>query len=178
MAAAIDDHDVTLYLLLAGLCFLRSQELVRRLGNEEVLLWTDVWIDRKLIHVREGVGKSTRRKSGNERFPPVHPNLLDWLKLYKPEEAREDNRVIPFSVRHFRTRLKKVFDEAGVRLINNGLRHSAISYMLAAYPDIGLPQIAEWAGGSEASCRLHYLRALTKDQGRAWFEESLPPEPG
>jgi hypothetical protein len=88
LASAIDDHDVTLYLLLAGLCFLRSQELVRRLGNEEVLLWSDVWVDRKLIHVREGVGKSTRRKSGNERFPPIHPNLLSWLQLYKPNESR------------------------------------------------------------------------------------------
>jgi hypothetical protein len=49
--------------------------------------------------------------------------------------------------------------------------------MLAAYPEIGLPQIAEWAGGSEASCRLHYLRALTKDEGLAWFKVSGPPEP-
>jgi hypothetical protein len=66
--SVFSDVEVCLFIALSGLAFFRSQELVRRFDGEQVLEWTDFLWGRDLIHVREGVAKSTRRKSGNERF--------------------------------------------------------------------------------------------------------------
>jgi len=33
--------------------------------------------------------------------------------------------------------------------------------------------VSQWAGNSEASCRLHYLRILTKEDGEKWFEAAI-----
>ena len=170
LSACYDDEAVTLFLALSGLAFMRSQELVRRFENEPVLEWGDVWFDRKEIHVREEVGKSTRRKSSDERFPPIHPALESWLLLYR----KPAGRVVDCSVRSFRERLKVVFDRAKVPFIPNGLRHSAISYWLARFPELGVAQVAQYAGNSEPSCRLHYLKILTKEQGEAWFNSAKP----
>jgi hypothetical protein len=63
--ALANDRDVLLYLALAGLRFFRTQEIVRRIGNEGVLESGDViWtpnVDPTEIHVRESVAKSMPR---------------------------------------------------------------------------------------------------------------------
>jgi hypothetical protein len=165
------DNAVTAYLALAGMAFCRTQELVRRFKDEPVLEWRDILWDRDPpeIRIREEVGKSTRRKSGNERFTPMHEALKGWL-TYCQEWASSDSRVVDCSVRDFRRRLKAVFDSAKVLFIPNGLRHSAISYWLAAHPEFGVAQVSQWAGNSESSCRRHYLKVLTKADGLRWFE--------
>lgn len=165
--SALLDDQVCLYIALAGLAFCRSQELVRRFGNEPVIEWTDVLWDRKLLHVRQEVAKSTRRKSGNERFTPLHDSLVAWLKPYSQHQT---GRLIACSVRSFRKRLQKVFEKAKVPFIDNGLRKSAISYWLAGHPEFGVAQVSEWAGNSEQSCRQHYLKILAKEDGLKWFE--------
>ena len=164
------DDIVLIYIALAGLGFFRSQELVRRFDSEPVLEWSDVLSDRKLIHVREGVAKSTRRKFGNERFCPIHPALQSWLNFIS--ERRRKGRIVNVSVRSFRKRLHAVFDRAKVPLIDNGLRKSAISYWLAAYPEYGVAQVSQWAGNSESNCRQHYLKILTKEDGLKWFDSA------
>jgi len=77
-------------------------------------------------------------------------------------------RIVDVSIRRFRVRLQRVFERAKVEFIENGLRKSAISYWLAAH-EHGVGEVARWAGNSEASCRQHYLRILTKADGEAWF---------
>jgi integrase len=131
LQAVASDTEVAIYIALAGLAFCRSQELVRRFKGEAVLEWSDIQWDRKQLHVRPGVAKSTRRKSGNERFTPIHKTLLEWLK---PLSKGKSGRIISASVRSFRTRLQNVFESAEVAFIDNGLRHSAISYWLAGHP--------------------------------------------
>ena len=167
-SAVYQDDEVLLYIALSGMAFLRTQELVRRFKNEPVLEWSDILWDQqpKLIHIREKVGKSTRRKSGNERFTPIHKALQGWLEPYLDREGR----VVDCSVRDFRKRLREVFKRAKVPFIPNGLRHSAISYWLAAHPEFGVAQVSQWAGNSEPSCRAHYLKVLTREQGLKWFE--------
>ena len=123
--SVFSDVEVCLFIPLSGLAFFRSQELVRRFDGEQVLEWTDFLWDRDLIHVREGVAKSTRRKSGNERFTPIHSALTEWLR---PIAKDRKGRVINCSVRSFRKRLHKVFKKAEVPFIDNGLGKSAISY--------------------------------------------------
>jgi hypothetical protein len=60
-------------------------------------------------------------------------------------------------------------DAAGVPRIDNGLRHSAISYSLAPNPEHGVALTAQLAGNSEATIRKHYRRLLKPAQGQAWF---------
>jgi hypothetical protein len=170
MTAVYTDEEVSYFLALAGMAFLRTQELVRRFKDEPVLEWRDFLWDRNPpeIRIREEVGKSTRRKSGNERFTPMHRELRTWLAVARAEEY--EGRVIEASVRSFRKRLLAVFDEAKVPFLPNALRHSAISYWLAANPEFGVAQVSQWAGNSESSCRRHYLKVLTKADGLRWFE--------
>ena len=168
------DKDMCRFIALAGLGFFWTRELVRRLDNEPVLEWSDVLWERKEIHVREEVGKHTRRSS-NERFVPLHKCLnhvlvVSWPWALKP---KREGRVVDCSISAFKRRIHKVFTEAKVDFIENGLRKSAISYWLAAHPEHGVGEVARYAGNSEASCRKHYLRILTKEQGEAWFDAAI-----
>jgi hypothetical protein len=156
-----------MFIALSGLAFFRTRELVRRLDNEPVLEWSDILSDRNEIHVREEVGKHTRRSS-NERFVPIHPYLKKLFVMGR--RINYTGRIVDVSIRRFRVRLHKVFERAKVEFIENGLRKSAISYWLAAHPEHGVGEVARWAGNSEASCRQHYLRILTQADGQAWFD--------
>jgi site-specific recombinase XerD len=62
---------------LSGFGFLRTSELVRLYHEENVLEWSDIDWKQKRIHVREEVGKATRRRSGNERFVPMRQELIE-----------------------------------------------------------------------------------------------------
>ena len=77
-------------------------------------------------------------------------------------------RIIPISSKQLRARMKAVFKEANVKRVGNGFRHSAISYYLAMFPDVGVSRVSRWSGNSEARCRKHYLRP---EAGKAWFHE-------
>jgi hypothetical protein len=175
LAKAIElDGDVCRFIALSALAFFRTRELIRRLDNEPVLEWRDILWDRKEIHVREEVGKHTRRSS-NERFTPLHPALKHCLVVSKSIHEDHSGRVVNCSLTAFRRRIKKVFEatDPKVEFIENGLRKSAISYWLAAHPEHGVGEVARYAGNSEASCRKHYLRILTKAQGEAWFDSAI-----
>ena len=163
-AAEFQDDEVLAFIGFAGMAFCRTRELVRQLKDEPVLEWRDVLMDRNEIHIREEVGKHTKRSS-NERFIPIHPMLRDLLASVGPYNGR----VVKVSMRLFRERLHTVFRRAEVPFIDNGLRKSAISYWLAAHPEFGVAQVSQWAGNSEPSCRQHYLRILTKEDGEKWF---------
>jgi hypothetical protein len=166
------DGDVCRFIALSALAFFRTRELVRRLDNEPVLEWSDILWDRKEIHVREEVGKHTRRSS-NERFTPLHPALDHCLIVSKKINEDHTGRVVNCSLTAFRRRIHKVFEQAKVDFIENGLRKSAISYWLAAHPEHGVGEVARYAGNSEASCRKHYLRILTKSEGEEWFSSAI-----
>lgn len=169
-AFATGGDELWLYLILTGNAFLRVQELVRRFGNEPVLEWGDFLWDRQEIHVREAVAKSTKRKSGNERFVPIHSNIHDWLVQFRSGPLPTTGRVIACSVGYFNKLLAQIHAKADVPFISNGMRKSGISYYLARYPQVGIGQLALWAGNSEASCRQHYLKLLTEEDGVAWFD--------
>jgi hypothetical protein len=165
--SVFEDPEICMFIALSGLAFFRTRELVRRLDNEPVLEWSDILSDRNEIHVREEVGKHTRRSS-NERFVPIHPYLKKLFVMGRRINCT--GRIVDVSIRRFRVRLHKVFERAKVEFIENGLRKSAISYWLAAHPEHGVGEVARWAGNSEASCRQHYLRILTQADGQAWFD--------
>jgi hypothetical protein len=153
------------YVVLSGFCYLRTSELVRKYAQEQVLQWSDVLWKDGLIHVRTGVAKGTRSHSGDERFAPLSDTAKEWLGPIRQDSAP----CINLGHRKFGELWRKLTDEAKVPRIDNGLRHSAISYALAADPELGIVQVARWAGNSEKTVRKHYLRLLKPEQGREWF---------
>jgi hypothetical protein len=168
-AFEMESDALWLYLLLSGNAFLRVQELVRRHGDEPVLEWENLLWDRGKILVPEETAKSTKRKSGNERLIPLHQNIHDWLVTFRHGPVPTSGRVVDCSVGHFGELLKQLHAKAGVPFIKNGMRKSGISYYLARYPETGIGQLSIWAGNSESSCRQHYLKMLTEEEGIAWF---------
>ena len=116
-------------------------------------------LNNERIHVRETVGKSTRRRSGNERFIPLNRYVMNWLSL----AGERDGRIVPVMHTEFAEKMRALHKAAGVPSIHNGLRRSAISHYLAAYPETGIGQLALWAGTSEAT-------KLTPEVGETWFK--------
>src|SRR5260370_28010573 len=78
------DPDYLLpFLVLAGFRWIRTSEMVKQYSSEQVLQWEDIDWKRLRIHIREEVGKATRRASGNERFVPIDKYTRNWLSIYR-----------------------------------------------------------------------------------------------
>jgi hypothetical protein len=152
------------YLVLAGYCFMRNSELVRKYANEQVLLWSDIHWSESLIHVRPEVAKGTRRHT-DERYVPI----IEPVRKCLEDKCRDSGSVVNLALARFGELWQALTDEAHVERITNGLRHSAISYALAANPQYGLALVAQWAGNSESAIRKHYRRLLKQKEGRRWF---------
>jgi integrase len=157
--------DLLPYVVLCGFCYMRTAELVRMYAKEQVLLWSDVHWKDGLIHVRPGVAKGTRRERGDERFVPLSDTAKEWLEPIR----KTDGACVPFSAKKFGELWRKLTNTAKVPRIDNGLRHSAISYALAADPELGVVQVSRYAGNSEKTVKKHYLRLLKPEQGKKWF---------
>src|ERR1700730_976865 len=162
-----NDEQMLSFLILSGLCFLRTSELVRLYGHEEVLRWEDIQWKRDRIIVREGVAKSTRR-ADDTRVIPI-PKPMRKIAHVADLEKKHSGRVIGRLHYDHSEVWRKMHEECGFKPIANGLRKSAISYRLAADPDLGVIQCAKWAGNSEATIKKHYLNTLMKEDGVAWF---------
>jgi site-specific recombinase XerD len=169
-AAQLSNDEIALrYMVLMGTGFLRFEELVGT-QKSDVLKWEDVQLDR-FIDVRKEVAKSTRRAEGDGRQinlikgESLHTYLVNQLELDKTLTGK----IIPISDKQLRDRMNVIFALANVKQVPNGFRHSAISYYLAMFPDVGVSRVSVWAGNSEATIRKHYLQVLRKEQGEDWF---------
>jgi integrase len=163
--SASGSADTLAYLVLAGYCFMRNGELVRTYANEDVLQWSDILWDEGLIHVRDTVAKGTRRGSGDERYTPLSSAAKRWLEPIR----KESGPCVAIGLNKFGELWRQLTDALHIERIDNGLRHSAISYSIAAYPENGVALTSEWAGNSEATIRKHYKRLVKPAEGREWF---------
>jgi integrase len=159
--------DLVPFLVLSGFGFLRSKEIVREYLSDDALRWEDILWDQELIHIRESVGKQTRRAVGNERFVPMKQN--DLLCHHLQEWKQESGFVVPALDSSFSERRRAFHAEVKIKAIKNGLRKSAISHALARDPELGIVQLARWAGSSESTIKGYYFRLLTQKQGQEWF---------
>jgi integrase len=163
--AETDYPSLLPFVTLAGFAFLRTAELVGMYANEQILRWSDVHWDAGLIHVRPGVAKGTRRGSGDERYTPLTDAARSWLEPIK----KESGPCVAMGAKKFGELWREMTDVAKVPRIDNGLRHSAISYSLAANPEHGVALTSQWAGNSEKTICKHYRRLIAPSLGKAWF---------
>ena len=153
------------YVAIAGLAGLRSAELVGMYAGEETLQWSDVLWDKGLIQVRPEVAKTTRRKSGDRRYPPIEPALAHWLDPHR----KESGSVVAYSESSFRKHFRQLCAAAGCDLAHNALRHSFASYQLARGGKEGVGRLAVIMGNSESVAKRHYVETLEPGEGERWF---------
>lgn len=158
------------WLALLGFNFLRQCELVPAYAGDPVLQWSDFLLtqDPPQILVRADVAKQTRRESGNKRPIPIQDAASHWIM---PELLfTRSGAVVPFATeRKFQIEKRKLFAAAEVEGVTNGLRHSCISYYLAANRETGIALTAQWAGNSEQVSRSFYDARLMPEDGAKWF---------
>ncbi len=158
------DAEIVAPLAIAAFTGLRLAELAK-------LDWREVRLHEGLIVVEAAKAKTAAR-----RIVPISPNLTAWLVPYaRPlgpiNPSQEDDAAVGDLLgKRFQTAATR----AGVRWKRNGLRHSFISYRVAALKDV--PAVALESGNSPAMIFQNYRALATEAEGRAWFAV-FPPRP-
>jgi hypothetical protein len=65
--------------------------------------------------------------------------------------------------------LKKIRTNAEARDVDNGLRHSCLTYWMAANGDEAIGTVSRWSGNSPAICKRHYIATVKRAEGAAWW---------
>jgi integrase len=148
------DNETTAFHAIGLFAGLRAAELAR-------LDWKDIDLESGFIHVGASVSKTRSR-----RLVPILPNLAAWLAPIAKKEG-------PLSAYTFRYRHENARAAAGItEWPENGLRHSFVSYRLAATGNAA--QTALEAGHDQAVLFRHYRELVRPADARAYF--SIRPE--
>ena len=135
------------FVALGAFAGLRAAETMR-------MDWSEIDLERGYLVV-----SASKAKTAARRLVPISENLKAWLKPY----AQPSGAVVMASQGSIDLHLRgKTLPRK-----RNGLRHSYISYRLAAIQDA--PQVALEAGNSPQIIFKHYRELVTPDQGREWF---------
>lgn len=141
--------DLVPFLAIAAFAGLRHAEITR-------LDWEQVSLADGLIEV-----KAAAAKTGSRRLVPITDNLSRWLAHC----AKTHGRVCP---RDDMTKLlMKLSNRAGIVWKHNALRHSFISYRLAAIQNVN--QVAFEAGNSAQMIFKHYRELVRPADAQKWF---------
>jgi integrase len=161
------------WLAIAGFAGLRSAELQR-------LDWREVNLKERHIEI-----KASKAKTAARRLAPITDNLAKWLKPHAKESGKVTGfeswwNQIPKVVEAVNHRRKKSAEQAGKTFSDdqkfvwkhNALRHSFISYRLAAIKNAA--QVALEAGNSPQMIFKHYRQLVTEAEAKKWF--GITPE--
>jgi integrase len=129
----------------------RSEELLR-------LTWRDLERRRGFIEISAGKAKTAQR-----RLIPVSPNLAEWLS----DAPRTGQKVWPHSKPFLFEAMRNAAAKARVAWKGNGLRHSFITYRLAATKDVA--EVALEAGNSPTMIFRRYRELATEAEAADWF---------
>ena len=147
-------HLITPYLSIGGFAGLRSAEITR-------LDWKNVNFDRGFIEVRADTCKTRAR-----RLVPISDNLRAWLKPF----ALQSGPVVPYG--NANCVVARVASHAGIKWKKNALRHSFVSYRLAATND-GARTALE-AGHNQKVLFRVYREVVSPEVAAQWFQ-IMPP---
>ena len=137
------------FLVIAAFAGIRGAELER-------MTWADVNWEKSFFNLRADI-----TKTGRKRQVPMLPNLRQWLRPY----LQAHGPVCPIS--NYPNAITKLVAQVGVSWKRNGLRHSFISYRVAATDNEA--QVALEAGNSVAMIHKNYLELVSKSDAEAWF---------
>jgi len=134
-----------------------------RTAEIERLEWKDIDLSGGFIHV-----SGEKAKTRSRRLVPILPNLAAWLASYANQKGKVWKRT-DNDLRDVRAETVKA---AATPWKDNGLRHSFISYRLAAIQNAA--QVALEAGNSPAVVFRHYRELVKPEAAIAWF--AVAPE--
>jgi integrase len=140
---------------------IRTAELMR-------LDWQALKLGRGHIEIT-----AANAKTASRRIVPILPNLAAWLR----PAANKTGKILPRGADYHElmretasnTKTEKL---PAVELKHNALRHSFISYRVAAIQNVA--QVALEAGNSPAVIFGHYRELVTADDAKEWF--SIQPQ--
>jgi integrase len=125
--------------------------------------WSDVNIARRFVAVLKGkVGRA-------RRLCPMSENLSKWLEW---AGTKQIGPLYSGTRKTYHELLRRSLKKAAVKPIQNGLRHSFVSYRLALTQKVH--EVALAAGNSEKVIFQSYREAVTKEQAEEYFR-ILPP---
>lgn len=156
--------DLVPYVALCCFAGLRPSEAAGIPGERSGLLWGDIDLEEKLIHVRPEVAG----KVGRSRYVQMKDNLVEWLRPHldspdRPVCYRKSGELLRADLRP-----KDLWDEFSA----DSMRHSFCSYLLALTHDIG--HVAEMAGNSPNIIRSNYRRPVKEKVAKVFF--SIRPD--
>ncbi len=137
------------YLAIGAFAGLRSAELCR-------LEWSNILWDDNIIVLRRGVTKGQRRRTAT-----IRPNLMELLLPFKGKTGKILDFCRPHSL------IDALCKQVGVEWVNNGLRHSCISYAMAL--ERNAAAVAEQCGNSESEIQRSYKALVTENDAKRWF---------
>lgn len=135
------------FLLFAGFTGLRSAEIAR-------LDWTEVRADHLIVTARKA-------KTAARRVVPLCAALQDWLSAIR----RPTGPVM--LVRWIGSAIARHCSREGFTWRHNALRHSFISYRLAATQDAA--RVALESGNTPAIIFRHYREIVSNQEAADWF---------
>lgn len=159
IARLLDKADESIKPALAIQAFtgIRTAELMR-------LDWQAVKFDREHIELT-----ASNAKTASRRIVPILPNLKLWLEPH----AKKTGKIFPSGADYYHELQReaatatKTDTVPAVQLKQNGLRHSFISYRVAATQNVA--QVALEAGNSPQMIFAHYRELVTPADAKAWF---------
>jgi integrase len=165
--------EIIPWLAVAAFAGLRTAELQR-------LDWHEVNLTERYIEVT-----AAKSKTASRRLVPITDNLLAWLTPLAPTGGRVTGfenmaKQIGWLVQDVSEAREKHANANGHDLKNvqkfkwkrNGLRHSFISYRLAAIKNTA--EVALEAGNSPQMIFKHYRQLVTEAEAAKWF--SIAPD--
>jgi integrase len=141
---------------------IRTAELMR-------LDWQAVKLERGHIEIT-----AANAKTASRRIVPILPNLAAWLEPH----TKKSGKIIPSGADYYHELMRETASNTkteklpAVELKHNALRHSFISYRVAAIQNVA--QVALEAGNSPAVIFGHYRELVTADDAKEWF--SIQPQ--
>ena len=103
-------------------------------------------------------------KTASRRLVPIQPNLREWLLAPKGNDNAPVWNGTPWG---FIRDVSATCEAAGVPRIENGTRHSFVTYRVASTGDV--PRIALEAGNPAQMIFRHYRGLATADSGAKYF---------
>lgn len=141
-------------LATALFCGIRSAELVRLTRKD---------FDFENWHVAVA---SQKPGTASRRLSTIPENLRKWLRPF--EKADTSSLLAPCdSPDRWAKIVTDICEKSGVRRVENGARHSAITFLVALHGDI--PRVAMDCGNSVPTINTHYRGLATKTQAEAFF---------
>jgi integrase len=164
------EHDLGLvpFYTLGCFCGIRPE------GEIEALEWRYVHTKARKPHVSIPATVSKVRKFREVDLPS---NAVAWLKEYQNRSGSMEGKIVPWAHEVLRNRRKASAERAGVKWIQDGMRHSFASYWLPIHHE--LDRLLHQLGHTDkATFSKHYHSGIPRSEAAKFWKIKPPKRKG